>query len=259
MSKTNATYIGNNTVLLMNSLDYKMYVDGRDIGIASHLIMEGIWEHWISNAIKTDMRGAVVVDVGANFGWYSLLAAKAEARHVYAFEANPNLAKHLKNTVQVNGLGGKVDVHAVAVSDCEEQVELDVFTEWSGGGSALFRQEKPDETHTVSSVTLDKALKDVGSKFEGAPWVVKVDVEGFEPRVVLGAKELLSKHQVTAYVEYHPDPEGRTKLTEMLDFFEQQGFRMGHVGYDAKVRSQKRSELDALGDAEMLCFRRIAR
>ena len=64
-------YLGDHEALTRLHTGHRIYVDTRDIGIASHLMLEGRWEPWIEQvlipAIKPGMR---FLDVGANFGYY---------------------------------------------------------------------------------------------------------------------------------------------------------------------------------------------
>ena len=256
--QTQAVYVGKNTVLFRNSLGQKMYVDSRDVGIGAHLLLDGNWEYWISNAMQPSMKNAVFVDVGANFGWFTMLAAKSGARRLIAFEPNPHLFSLMKKSLLVNGI--KAELHGVAVDQKASRVSLDVCWEWSGGGSALYPINEVDETFEVDSHPLDSALAHVLEEEDvKTPWLLKIDVEGFEPRVVLGAQKLLTTRQCTAFVEYHSDPKGHSKLVEMLDFFDQHKYQMSLVQHDQKIVRISRANLAQVGEAEMLCFRRFAR
>ena len=255
--QTQAVYVGNNTVLFKNSLGQKMFVDSRDVGIGAHLILDGNWEHWISNAMSPLMKGAVFVDVGANFGWFTMLAAKSGAKRLISFEPNPRLYSLMEKSLAVNGI--KAELHDIAVGDEASKVSLDVCWEWSGGGSALYSIENVDETFEVNSCPLDSVLAPVIEEEVKTPWLLKIDVEGFEPRVVLGAQKLLTTRQCTAFVEYHSDPMGKSKLVEMLDFFEQHKYQLSVVRHDQRIERISRANLAQVGEAEMLCFRRFAR
>src|SRR5271165_2925357 len=73
---TKSIYLGDHLALAQVLDRFKMYVDTRDIGIAPHLLMGGHWEMWITKLFCDLLQpGMTVVDVGANFGYYTLLAA----------------------------------------------------------------------------------------------------------------------------------------------------------------------------------------
>jgi energy-coupling factor transporter ATP-binding protein EcfA2 len=69
-------YLGDHRALVRTAWGHKMFVDTRDLGLAPHLLLDGSWELWVTAAFLTNLReGMTVVDVGANIGYYSLLAA----------------------------------------------------------------------------------------------------------------------------------------------------------------------------------------
>src|SRR5436853_284660 len=72
----------------------KMYLDTRDTGFGSHVSLDGYWEPWITVFVARQLRpGMVAIDVGANYGYYSLLFAAlvGDTGHVYAIEPNPEI------------------------------------------------------------------------------------------------------------------------------------------------------------------------
>lgn len=265
----NGVYLGDYRALALTQFESKIFVDTRDVSIAPHLLAAGMWEHWITNVMGPILRGSVFVDVGANFGWYSLWAAKNEARKIVAMEPNPRLFELLSQTMLVNGID--CELHRWAAG--EETAEIELQVDWMrvGGATLLDRRRtmegwekllpEVEEKIPVSVVPLDGVM---GELFEREPqlrttsMVLKVDVEGFEPRVVLGAQTLLKEHpSCTAFVEYHSDPKGDCKLREMLDFFDAAKYQMGHVKHDAQVVRISRESLAQLPEAEMLCFQRF--
>lgn len=77
-----------------------------DVGFAPHIIMDGFWEYWITQFIAARMKdGAVVLDVGANFGYYTLLMSDliGPSGKCIAFEPNPGVAAKLRKTIAING------------------------------------------------------------------------------------------------------------------------------------------------------------
>jgi len=129
--------------------------------------------------------GKVFVDVGANIGSYSIFAAQKGAR-VLAVEANPHTAAKLKFNIRANDLDN-VTVVETAVGPKEDTLPLwlepsnygfatfvkDLTTgEWAGNWSPTFVAVKP-----LTSITDDQMLTRID--------VLKVDVEGFEDRVLL--------------------------------------------------------------------------
>jgi len=129
--------------------------------------------------------GKVFVDVGANIGSYAIFAAGRGAQ-VLAIEANPQTADKLRFNVSANGLGDVAIVNT-AVGPRDETLPLwqepsncgfatfveDLTTgEWAGDWAPTFVKVRP-----LTAIADEHGLKRID--------VLKVDVEGFEDRVVL--------------------------------------------------------------------------
>lgn len=262
-------YLGDYRAVAKTVFGQKIFVDTRDVSIAPHLLLDGMWEEWITSAIGPLMRGSLFVDVGANFGWYSLLAAKSNARKIVSVEPNDRLFSLLSQTMSVNGIKSKLLSNIVSDYYKENVPQLLAYDfsnlgggSVSTGASSMSTLERGKETHQLVSVrTLDEILSEVYSEepqLNSALLLLKIDVEGFEPRVVLGGKSAIEQHRTVAFVEYHADPNRSGKLLDMLEFFEQTGFTMSHVLKNAEFATITREGLGALPDAEMLCFRKFA-
>lgn len=112
-------YLGDFTALARLRTGHKSYVDTRDVGIASHLMMDGHQEPWVERVlIKALKPGMTFCDIGANFGYYTLLGANAvgSGGKVFAFECNPRLFNLLNQSVLVNGLHEVVERSPVAAA-----------------------------------------------------------------------------------------------------------------------------------------------
>lgn len=167
-----------------------------DRAISDNIINAGHWEAWdamaISNVID-DKKDWTFIDVGANIGYYSMLAATAGSK-VHAFECNPNLTPYIRDSAYVNQLD--IEVHGVALGDKDDTATLSVNFE-NIGGASLMDLPSTNETHEVQVRTLDGELKDLGANF-----IIKVDVEGFERNVWWGAKDLRSKYDNIWFMEW---------------------------------------------------------
>jgi FkbM family methyltransferase len=252
MERTTAVYLGRNKAILKTILGQKMYVDTRDKGIVPHLLLDGYWESWISSVMRAYLRNSVFFDVGANFGWYTLLAAHEGARAIFAFEPNFQIYGSLKDTCEVNGLVDCLVTYS-AVGENQGTVRFSFDQSYLGNGSC-----GEDDGEEVPMTNLDtfshywhrEALQE-------HPVTLKVDVEGFEPRVILGAKKLLESRRCTAFVEYHADPSYSKKLQDMLRLLETLGYQMSHIQQQGSVQRISEEQLVNIPDADMLLFQKF--
>lgn len=140
--------------------------------------------------------GATVLDVGANAGYYTLLAATLagpEGR-VVAFEPEPAIARFLRRHVAINRLRN-VRVEEAAVSDRDGTARFEGGT-GSGTGHLTGAGAGGREVRTVRLDTLCAA--------SGlAPDAVKMDVEGAEMDALRGARETLARHRPVLFLSTH--------------------------------------------------------
>jgi FkbM family methyltransferase len=127
--------------------------------------------------------GDLFVDVGAYVGGYTLLAGGACGAQVIAIEPDPNNRDDLLYNIALNHLETQVDVRPVAVGADPNMVKMS-----AGGGSAshVLIGDTELSTFDVEMSTLDAVLGD------RAPTFLKIDVEGFERRVIAGSRRTLA-------------------------------------------------------------------
>jgi FkbM family methyltransferase len=169
--------------------------------IAFHLLIDGVYEPDVLSLILTHLQaldsGAVFVDVGANVGALTIPAARAIAPsgRVIAVEASARIIGYLSRNVAANGLRNVHCVHAAA-TDAEGAVDfyeapIDHFGMGSMGPQF---HAKPS---TVPGRPLDGILAEASVRRVD---LLKIDVEGFEARVLAGAKHVLRGPQAPVVV-----------------------------------------------------------
>jgi FkbM family methyltransferase len=138
--------------------------------------------------------GDTVLDVGANVGYYTLLASVlvGGGGRVHAFEPEPRNAGFLRRHVQINGRGN-VHVVQAAVSDVAGTARFDFG---SGTGTGRLAQAGALEVRTVR-------LDDYCAEHGLAPAAIKIDVEGAEMSVLQGARETLRRHLPVLFLSTH--------------------------------------------------------
>lgn len=144
--------------------------------------------------------GMTVLDIGANIGYYTLLAGKlvGPTGKVYAFEPDPRVVVHLRANVRANGLSN-VAVIAKAASDRSDQRDLHLSRTASYSGLYAHAAMGPIVgTASVETVAVDDLL------LHEAVDVVKVDVEGEESAVLRGMARALARSNPHLFLEFNP-------------------------------------------------------
>ena len=158
---------------------------------------------WLKAQVETDW---VFFDVGANFGYYSMLvSAASEGRaRVYAFEPLASNCALIERNKSLNDFG-RLRVFKTALSDEEGEVGFFVPpASCSGVGHII---EGGDAAHegrieTVPATTLDSfAARHGVEKLD----FLKVDVEGAETRVLRGGRETLKRFRPLIMIEFFPE------------------------------------------------------
>lgn len=136
-------------------------------------------------------RGWTVLDVGANSGYFSLLARDlgGTGSVVRSFEPNPQVVELLQETVRRNGVGIAVEPKACGAEAGELPLHLGADSRNTGLATLSAAAAKGDSTVSVSVVSLDDYCDEHGL----APDLVKIDVEGFEDQVLAGMRSLLRR------------------------------------------------------------------
>lgn len=180
--------------------------------------------------------GEAFVDVGANLGTYSVLAAKGRNAQVVSIEPVPQTFKRLEQNVTSNQLGKRISTKNLAVGDREGEVLMTSLNDCENhivdGGDT-----DTAELIAVQSTTLDTLL--VGL----APNLIKIDVEGFELPVLLGAKSTFDQSRLFALIiEINGAGEkfGRSD-EDIIEALNRYGLSAVH--YDPKTRTLESREI----------------
>src|SRR3954468_10195734 len=105
-ARAQPVYLGGSEALCRILGRYKLYIDTRDKGLGAHLLLDGYWEMGLTMHIARHVRaGMTAIDVGANFGYYTILlgALVGETGHILAIEPAPETAAMLRRSVALNG------------------------------------------------------------------------------------------------------------------------------------------------------------
>ncbi|WP_158635727.1 FkbM family methyltransferase [Vulcaniibacterium tengchongense] len=148
----------------------------------------------------------IVVDIGANTGFYTLLAAAARRRgQVWVVEPDPKVLPVLEKNITINQLGRRVKLFRVALSDYKGTADLFIplqdhgLVETSSSLERTFRAQH-SEVITTNVTTLDALAGGVANLFSKVS-IIKIDVEGHEAPVFRGAIRTIRRHRPLIFVE----------------------------------------------------------
>ncbi len=166
------------------------------VGASNHGCWLGSYEISMQRRFAAELRdGQVVYDVGANVGFYSLLAARCVGHtgRVFAFEPVPENLAYLRRHLALNSLT-QVSVEPVAVSNSAG------LTRFTVGKNTCTGHFDADGALEVRTVALDDFVVGAGNP---PPQAMKIDVEGAEVRVLQGARRVLETYRPLIFLATH--------------------------------------------------------
>lgn len=164
---------------------------------------------------------SVFYDIGANFGYYSLIMANHLDKkcRIHAFEPNPGTWNRLCRHIAINNMVDVVRAHRVALSDASG---IGVLIERADNSGAA-RLGKDGQGISVDVTTLDTFCSQLSENRLDA---VKIDVEGYEVRVLEGARATISRFKPVIIIEFWTPGLARAGVTvdELAEL-------LGYLGY----------------------------
>lgn len=158
---------------------------------------------------------AVVLDIGANCGWYALaLAQHRPTAVIHAFEPIAHTHDILTRNIQHNGLFN-ITPHQLAFSNQETTLEF-LYTPDCSGATSQVVAGQPGDQASLQKLACQATTLDLFCARNGlAPQVIKCDVEGAELMVIQGGERVLAEHKPVILIEllrkwakqfdYHPN------------------------------------------------------
>jgi FkbM family methyltransferase len=173
---------------------FKLALHQHDTIISESIRKNRVWAEAETKLFRELIKpGMVVVDVGANIGYFSLLASTlvTPTGRVHAFEPDPVNSALLRKNVRLNH-ASNIKVVESALSDNEDSISL--FVDVNNKGDHRIWQPEGESRRKIeiTVTTLDKYL----SETEAAPSFLKMDVQGAEGKVLGGMKRTLEHPQL---------------------------------------------------------------
>jgi FkbM family methyltransferase len=162
------------------------------------LISDGIYEYLESEILaKVIKKGDIILDIGANFGWYTIFGASlvGHSGEVHSFEPIPEIYRFLEANVKLSQYHKIIKTNNFGLGDKEAYLKFYKFRNSACGDSSafLFRGKEVEREYLCKTKLLDDYLSEkVVKKVD----FIKCDVEGFELRVLKGSKQLLASNNL---------------------------------------------------------------
>lgn len=237
-------YLGNNKALV-KLRQHDFIVDTSSDDLALPIIVGNEWESQLMDlALSKLEKGGTFVDIGANIGCYSILAAHkiGPTGKVISFEPNPRTIEVLKGNVvvaQLSGTAGVIEVKEFALGSRSGSFNLMYENNRSGGA---YISNDPNARRTEKGwINTEVQVKKWSEIFpvEFKPDLIKIDVEGHEVDVLRGAEDFI-KHAngFSILMEAIPDMwrgQGHDPI-EFIKYLKGLGFSISLVEHSGEIK-----------------------
>jgi len=259
-------YLGDYRALARTIWGHKMFVDTRDLSLAPAILLNGFWEIWVTKVFRETVKpGMTVVEIGANIGYFTLLAAQKIGPNgkIFAFEANPQVFDILFQNMAVNGFLERVTLVNKAVSDKSGSLKFHKLKRHQGSSSIIdFSPEFLDkyrdamETIQVEAIALDEFFKDKDPRVD----LIKIDAEGSEALIFKKMGRIIQTNpQLMIICEFAPpllsgageDP--RKFLEELTRGY---GFKLKYIDNRSNLTESSPEELLSFPHCELFLTRK---
>ena len=143
---------------------------------------------FLLHALRTD---DLFIDIGANVGSYTILACAAVGSRGYCVEPVPSTFDKLIANMRINDIESRVIASNIALGNCNDQIY--VSSDENCANHVVAEGERSINSIAVKVSTLDGELSQV-------PFMIKIDVEGYEYPALQGAEETLKNHGLCSVI-----------------------------------------------------------
>ena len=204
--------------------------------VVSGALHFGVYEKAETRFFQSACRdGMTFLDVGANLGYYTALAARAVGPNgrVLAVEPDPDSFGYLEQTIAANAVGN-VQAFPVAASDAPATLPLYISTD-NRGDNRLYASGEDRPQVEVTARPLDALLRE--NKIDTVD-LIKIDVQGYEPKVISGLRETIAASpNLTLLTEFWPQgiDEAGEDANEFLQTLRELGLTLHELQPDGSL------------------------
>ncbi|WP_145074868.1 FkbM family methyltransferase [Poriferisphaera corsica] len=181
--------------------NFSLYVHPHDFNGQRILRLKSYEPHVTQILTQSLAPGHVVLDIGANLGYFTLLAhaLTQPAGRVIAFEPNPQNQQLIYQSILHNNAQDNITLYPYAASDHDSPKLLRFTTVGSNGGVASSLVSSQPHHLIVPAKPVDEILQN-----EPRINLIKIDIESHEPFAIRGMAKLIKKHHPIILTEFHP-------------------------------------------------------
>ena len=209
---------------------HKLFLDKLD---SLELFLHGSYEEFETETVKKIIKkGDIVLDVGANIGYYTLIFAKLVGKDgmVFAFEPEPTNFDLLKKSVTINGYKNVILIRK-ALSDRTGKTKL-FLSEVNLGDHMIMDTKENRNSIEIDTITGEDYFRDLNKKIN----FIKMDIQGAEIDALRGMSSLLQKmNEIKIMIEFAPmwlkfgnDP------LELLNLLNEYDFKISEIDVSRK-------------------------
>jgi FkbM family methyltransferase len=230
--------------------------------VDNEIYIHGVYEPYYLSRIKSELRvGDNFVDVGSNIGQHSLFASGAVGArgHVYAFEPIQKLHNQIKRSIDKNIIHNKaknITLYNIGLGDTDMDTAI-YATEKNMGGSSMVIDDANRKAQTVHIKRGDDVLMPLNKKID----FIKIDVEGYEYKVLVGLQDILEKYTPKIFLEYslscydQYSPGDAERILQILHYFGYMTYDLDNNDAKVNLKYLKKMREEGRGQANFLALR----
>lgn len=240
----------------VNVQGHEMYLDSSD---SLRLSTNDVFEPYTTEVIKQNIsNGDLVMDIGANIGYFTLIMAKGikENGKVFSFEPEPKNFELLKKNVEINNysnvilekkaIGNKTGIAKLYLADRKNNI-------FHSGMHRIFRSDLVSQISnpvSINIIKLDDYLQDL--KFIKKIRLIKIDVEGAEFDVLKGMSKILDENKgIKIVMEFSSEnlEDYGSNPSDVMDFLINKGFKLSIIN-EVEKRMEEITGIKGIIDSE---------
>jgi len=199
------TYIGNGKMLVSPIFGGKLIIPSQDLSLSPDLIISGSLEVALTKFLVQNVKPEnVVVDVGANIGYFSILFGYLVGSNgkVYSFEANREIYKYLFDNLSINYLHDRTSIYKSAVYSKATSMSFYVSTKFMGNSSINPHSDEYKKNYNDEFEKVEVDAIDLDSVFDDLQQIdfLKIDIEGGEYQAFIGMEKLIISNKIKVLI-----------------------------------------------------------